>query len=41
MRQQSLELRDESLSYKTEKSVIHVRQQKLEKLKLKGTFTNL
>ena len=26
MRQQSLELRDESLSYKTEKSVIHVRQ---------------
>ena len=27
MRQQSLELRDESLSCKTEKSVIHVRQQ--------------
>ena len=26
MRQKSLELRDESLSYKTEKSVIHVRQ---------------
>ena len=26
MRQQSLELRDESLSYKTEKSVIHARQ---------------